>query len=208
MSKSFKKDLTGKRFGRLTVLEFVPNDKHHSHWKCICDCGNTCETDGEHLKNGITKSCGCFKLEREIEANIKHGFKGTRIYRTWKNMKNRCSNPKRPDYKNYGGRGISVCDEWRKDFMTFCKWAMNNGYQDNLTLDRIDVNGNYEPKNCRWVDMKTQARNRSNNIVVEYNGKKMTLAEVSEKSGITSKILYRRYSDGDRGERLFRTVNK
>ena len=206
MSKSFREDLTGKRFGRLTVLEFVPNDIKDSCWKCMCDCGNISIVRGHFIKNGNTKSCGCLFRELSSVRNTKHGKANTRLYTIYDAMKSRCYNPRNNRYKNYGGRGIKICDEWRNDITAFCKWAVNNGYCDDLTIDRIDVNGDYEPNNCRWVDMKTQQQNRSNNITVGYQDKKQTLTEVAVKLGIRYRTLYDRYHRGDRGERLFRPV--
>lgn len=208
MTKSFKDDLRGQRFGRLTVLEFVPNDKPKTCWKCQCDCGNTIIAQLSNLKNGHTKSCGCLNKETTKEMFTKHSLRNTRLYGIWNQMKNRCYNKNTRSYKNYGGRGITVCDEWRNDFKAFYDWAMTNGYTDELSIDRIDVNGNYEPNNCRWVDMKTQCRNKRNNAVVEYQGRKVSLIESSELSGIKYKILESRYERGDREDRLFRSPRK
>ncbi len=212
MSKSFREDLTGKQFNRLTVLEFVPDDTVYSFWKCKCDCGNITTVRRDHLKSGTTKSCGCFHSECArklvVELNTTHNLSNTKLYKIWDGMKDRCDNPESHYYKNYGGRGIIICDEWKNDFISFYNWAMNNGYSKDLTIDRIDVNGNYCPQNCRWVDMKTQCRNRRSNVIVEYEGKKMCLIEAAEKVGINPAILYYRYHKGDRDKRLFRPVKK
>lgn len=202
MSKSFYKDLTGQKFGRLTVLEFVPNNKPHSYWKCKCECGQLKTIPTKDLKK--VTSCGCLKKEQNKKSNITHGGFGTRLYECWISIKQRCQNPTSQAYKNYGGRGIKVCDEWLNDFTAFYNWAMNNGYSDELTIERIDVNGNYEPFNCMWTDMKAQARNRRNNIVLNYDGIDMTLIEIAEKLGLKYTTLHSRYTRGDRGERLFR----
>lgn len=157
-------DMTGKKYGRLTAIECVGTNYRHSRiWLCSCDCGNTTIVDGSLLRKGNTKSCGCLNRENHITHpnRTTHGMCGTRIYRIWKAMKNRCYNENTRDYKKwYGVNGIKVCDEWKNDFSSFYSWAINNGYNDNLTIDRIDPNGNYEPNNCRWADLKTQAQNK------------------------------------------------
>lgn len=203
MSKSYKIDLTGQRFGRLTVLEFVPKeDDHRSFWKCQCDCGEFCIVYKEHLirqkgKEGKShKTCKLFVPRRN-----------NRLYGIWRLMRQRCNKPYSANYKYYGGRKISVCKEW-ENFSEFEKWALSNGYADNLTLDRIDVNGNYEAKNCQWISNLEQQHNKRNNLFVEYNGEKMCIREASILSGIPQLTLYRRYHRGVRGADLFRPVEK
>lgn len=208
MSQTFRKDLTGLRFGRLTVLEFVPTEDRKTHWKCQCVCGSICDILGDSLHSGKTASCGCLQKEIAQKNKIKHNLIKTKLYSVWKSMHQRCLNHNDKEFKNYGGRGISVHTEWKNDFKKFYDWAMQNEYKEGLSIDRIDVNGNYEPNNCRWVDMKTQCRNKRNNIVVEYQGRKMCLQEAAEKSEINIGTLWSRYSVGDRGERLFRPVKK
>ncbi|MBR2388130.1 MAG: hypothetical protein IKB02_09880 [Clostridia bacterium] len=178
MSKA--KDLTGQRFGRLVALEPTEEQKNRRIiWKCVCDCGNICFVSSKRLLYGDTQSCGCLRKERVTERIskarekvIKHNMYTTRLYKVFAGMKDRCYNPNNKRYKHYGGRGITVCDEWRDDFQAFHDWAMANGYDENAprgacTLDRIDVDGNYCPENCRWVDMKTQANNRRKNKTVQ-----------------------------------------
>lgn len=165
-------DRTGERFGRLTVLErsddyIANNGKHHVRWKCICDCGNTTVVDVTQLVGNRTKSCGCLHKELLDQGNYKHGGRSDRLYKVYYNMKNRCYNENSGDYKYYGGRGITICEEWLNSYLTFKEWAYANGYDDaaekgKCTIDRIDVDGNYDPSNCRWVDMSTQSRNRRN----------------------------------------------
>lgn len=156
-----RKDITGQKFGMLTAIEPIlekPKNRQYK-WKCICDCGNIVNVDIGSLTSGNTKSCGKhFKPKGKL-----NGLSNSRIYMIHAYMKNRCNCPENTGYPNYGGRGIKVCEEWdnpENGFMNFYKWSMENGYSDDLSIDRIDVNGNYCPQNCRWADMTTQARNQ------------------------------------------------
>jgi hypothetical protein len=156
-----KVDLKDKIFGRLTVVGFSHREKGKYLWLCKCDCGNEIVTRADGLKSGHAKSCGCFKYDRHgiKNPNYKHGFKHTRLYNIWIAMHERCENPKADNFKYYGARGISICTEWH-DAATFLKWATENGYRDNLSIDRHPNNdGNYEPSNCRWATQKEQVNN-------------------------------------------------
>lgn len=166
------KDLTGQKFGRLTAVKIVGRaPSRHVLWECQCECGKVCITSSNSLLMGKTQSCGCLFKELLIKRDTKHGMSYTRLHEIWRRMKQRCSNPKTKEYQHYGGRGIRVCDEWNNDFEAFATWALNNDFQENAkrgdcTIDRIDVNGNYEPSNCRWVSQKVQCNNKRNNKVL------------------------------------------
>lgn len=184
-SARWRADLAGQKFGRLTVKEYVGSKKYCSLWRCVCDCGNEAIVKGKYLLNGDTKSCGCLITDVLKERNTTHGLSyKSRLYTVWKGMRDRCNNPHSDEYKNYGGRGISVCQEWN-DFVAFYQWAVNNGYDESLpstecSIDRIDNNGNYCPDNCRWTSMTQQARNTRRNRFLSHNGEKKTVVEWGE----------------------------
>lgn len=187
-------DITGQKFGRLTALYRLYNyHKKGTWWLCVCECGSLKECFIGHLRSGVIKSCGCLYHEGN---NKKHGLCGTRLYKTWKSIKQRCYRPKDVNYKNYGGRGITMCNEWKRDPQAFYDWAMSHGYNNTLTIDRIDVNGNYEPNNCRWSTVKQQARNRRSNKYYTINGETRCLSEWCEIYNLSYKAVCSRLYHG------------
>lgn len=183
------KDLVNKRFGRLTVLECQEITSKNVIWKCRCDCGKITLVNQTGLLYDSTKSCGCIRKEMLSNRSSVHHHSKTRIYKIWIEIKRRCYNINSISYKNYGGRGITICDEWKNDFMPFYNWSMNNGYTDKLSIDRINNDGNYEPSNCRWTNRKTQNNNTRHNHYITYNGKTLTLAQWCEELGFTYSCL-------------------
>lgn len=186
-------DLISRQFGRLTVIGFAgvhtnPCGTRRRMWKCICECGKEKTVSELNLKNGSTKSCGCWKYEKIKDYNTKHSGSHDRLYGIWKNMKRRCNSPKDSHFDSYGGRGIKVCDEWN-DYGRFKEWAYSNGYEENVdtgecTIDRINNDGNYEPSNCRFVNRIIQANNTSRNRYVDFEGKRLTIAEFARAMNI------------------------
>lgn len=193
------KDLTGKRFGRWTVLyrtdDYIePDGRHRVVYRCRCDCGTERDVISGSLSKGQSKSCGCLQKEWAKSGNVKrtHGMTGTRLYRIWKNINTRCHNPNNSKWERYGGRGIKICQEWQGEngFQNFYEWSMFNGYADDLTIDRKDNDGNYSPDNCRWVTNKVQANNTSQNRNITINGCTKTIAEWCDLYGLSRPDLY------------------
>lgn len=171
MQHNFK-NLVGKKFGRLTVIERVLCAKRTT-WRCICDCGKEVNVLSTNLISHHSTSCGCLTKEINRKRKTTHGFsKKERLYNIWTGIRKRCFCETSIDYKNYGGRGISMCDEWKNDYLNFRNWSLLNGYTENLTIDRIDVNCNYCPDNCRWIAKSDQSRNRRNTLF--FFGKSLT----------------------------------
>lgn len=204
------KDLTNQKFGKWTVLNRAEDyiDKHghhHRKWHCICGCDKQTERDvlESSLLHGSSTSCGCNRA-RPI-----HGLSGSRIKRIYYNMHSRCENPNTPKYENHGGRGICICKEWsgKNGLTNFYNWAMKNGYQDNLTIDRIDNNGNYEPTNCRWTDYNSQNRNKRDNVYITINGVSKVVEDWSKECGVSSLTIQKRLNDGIEGEDLLKPIS-
>ena len=201
-----REDITGERFGRLTVIRFDHVDKYrNSYWLCECDCGTKTIVTRGGLISGNTTSCGCYNKDRVRECVTTHGMSGSSLYKVWRDIRTRCENENSTAYHRYGGRGIDVCDDW-KQFENFKDWAADSGYDKGLTIDRIDNDQGYYPENCRWVDWRTQGNNRSTNHILEYNGISHTIMEWSELLGIKYSTLWARIrrNDLDNFEKYFK----
>ena len=213
MSKVIVKN--GERYGRLVVVKEVePRHQQHEKGKvrrflCQCDCGNTTIVDIYHLVHGRIKSCGCYQKERALLGAKSRKFPeymtSSRLYTIWNGIKSRCYAQKSTSYKRYGANGITMCDEWKNDFVSFYNWSIENGYADNLTLDRINGAGNYEPSNCRWVSYTEQANNTKANVFLTLNGESHTYAEWGRITGINSTTLQQRKHAGWSDERTLTT---
>ena len=201
-------DLTGQRFGRLTVVERAKNTKSKKvRWICQCKCGNVVVVLGDSLRTGKSKSCGC--LQKEIAAMIKTKYpdKDERLYSIWCDMKARCYVTTNPSYPHYGGRGIHICVAWKNDFSAFESWAVGHGYAADLTIDRIDNDGPYAPYNCRWVGILEQANNKRNNIRLTYNGETKTIAQWARDIGVSYDTIHNRVELGWSIERVLTYKN-
>lgn len=197
-------DLTGQRFGKLSVIERAADkttgSKPKVMWWCHCDCGKEVIVCASSLSQGTTVSCGCKKK--------KHGYAHKeRLYETWKNMRRRCYDPNNKRYAQYGGRGITICLEWN-DYAVFRQWAMSNGYHDDLTIDRIDVNGNYCPENCRWATLDEQMNNMTKNRMISYHGETMSMSKWAKRFGISYGTMNHRIQRGWTMERIEATPER
>lgn len=204
------RDLTGQQFGRLKVIEYVGTKNNHAAWKCECECGNECIKSSKQLLTNGVKSCGCLLTEVTIARSTIHEMSNTKIYQTWVRIKQRCFDLNFIGYDYYGGRGITVCDEWQNDFVAFYNHVskLEHFGEDGYSLDRINNDGNYEPGNVRWATPKEQARNKRTTVFVEYGGEKISLQEAAERSGIDYTVLKKRWAVGKRGDELFKTKQK
>ena len=187
-------DYLGKKYNRLTVIGFEHRGAHW-WWKCECDCGNIKVVYPRKVLNGHTSSCGCIRKERVKSFTelyrTKHGDTGTRLHYIWSGMRSRCENPNNKDYHNYGERGISVCKEW-DEYTNFKEWAINNGYTDDLSIERIDVNGNYCPENCTWIPLENQSLNTRASYRVMYHGQERVFGELIREKGLKYGPTYNR----------------
>jgi len=183
-------DIIGNRYNNLVVVKRLENAKGGvTVWECICDCGNTTKVRGKNLKNGSVKSCGCKNKEPK---HLIHNMSNTRLYREWYSIKSRCYNNKEDSYKNYGGRGITMCDDWKNSFVSFMNWALKNGYSDELSIERNDVNGNYEPSNCTWIPLNRQSANRRSSYIIEYKGETHNLTDWCKRLDLPFKFIHNR----------------
>lgn len=187
------RNLTGQRFGNLVAISRADNDPSgKTRWLCRCDCGEEKVILSTNLVRGLTRSCGCFNKSTVSERMRKHMLSGHRLYKIWTDMKKRCSNPSCKSFDNYGGRGIKVCLAWENHFQLFYTWSLLNGYRDDLSLDRIDVNGDYHPDNCRWVDRVTQANNCRTNHYLTFDGRTQSVAQWARELGVSDSLLRQR----------------
>lgn len=212
MGKRHFEDLSGKKFGMLSVLELSRIYDGRTYWNCRCDCGKTIEVNAAHLKRGVKTSCGCATVNRgnfkKGESRKKtHGMSNTRLYRIYKKMYRRCYCPQTKWYENYGGRGITICPEWLGEhgFENFAKWALDNGYANNLSIDRIDNGKGYSPDNCKWSTRKEQANNTRSTIFLTYKGETKPASEWSEITGIRQDTLTYRKRNGWTDEECIET---
>lgn len=199
-------DLSNRKFDRLEVIERAPeNDANNEvQWLCRCRCGNIVKVRRGDLIKGKVKSCGCLKKEKS-RANgkncITHGMTRTRLYREWSGMKARCYSPSNGNFKNYGARGITVCQEWLDDFMAFHTWAIEKGYDEKAprgiyTLERMDNDGPYSPENCRWATIREQSLNKRDTVRLTYNGETLLVHKWASKTGLSAERIRKRISKG------------
>ncbi|MDS7057215.1 hypothetical protein NXG04_07935 [Klebsiella pneumoniae] len=222
MSAHNFKDLTSQKFGKLFVIRRTEKPSHIKtknavFWLCLCDCGNEKVVNGINLKSGATSSCGCIHKKQLIERSTSHGDSRERLYRIWNGMVNRCTNKKVKDYNEYGGRGISACDEWlsyenfKKDmYESYLEHVSIHG-ERNTTIDRIESNGNYSKENCRWANWKEQQRNKRNTVIINevINGKTYTsIMDIAKDYEINQRTIRYRYNKGIKGSDLIKEVRK
>lgn len=194
-------DISGQKFGKLTAIKCVEKANYTSKWLCKCDCGNDKITRIDSLLSGRCRSCGCLNQNRKCKHGGAKNGKTERLYHVWQDMKNRCYNKNIKHFDRYGGRGITVCEEWLRDYGKFREWAINNGYDENAnhgecTLDRINNNIGYSPENCRWVSMSIQDNNRSTNKYYEYSGESHTISDWCRKLGLNCRLVESRIERG------------
>lgn len=194
--------MIGRRFGRLVVLEEVESSvKGKPRYRCLCDCGNIIEASGNSLRMKKVRSCGCLHHDQLIERNTTHGCSKERLYRVWRGMIDRCYDERNESYGHYGGRGIQVCEDWRSSYLVFKEFMISHGYKEDAkrgecTIERVDINGNYSPDNCKVISMQEQAWNKTNSHMEEYNGEKKTIAEWALEYNIPYNLIFKRLQRG------------
>lgn len=203
MKKSWHKDISGQKFGKLTAIEFVERKDNKTYWLFKCDCGKETIKCIANVGNG-TNSCGCLKIEQDyknlnLDKSFSNGLYNHKLYNIWESMKDRCYNKNCHAYKDYGERGIRIGDIWMGDdgFINFYNWSLENGYREKLTIDRIEVNGSYEPNNCRWATMKEQGNNRRNNTPITINNETKNLGEWCNIFNLNRKTVSTRIHRGE-----------
>lgn len=207
-------DLIGRQFGRLTAIQRAedyvsPSGMRSQKWQCRCQCGNTVKVLRQNLLSGHSESCGCLRRELRLQNGKWKGMSSEHLHYVWRAMVRRCTNSKDKSYQDYGGRGIKVCGEWRDDYLAFRQWAMDNGYAQGLSIDRIDCDGNYEPANCRWTTNEIQSRNRRNICNIEFRGESHPLSVWAKILAIPYKTLRARlYTYGVSVEEAFSTTER
>lgn len=184
------KDLTGKIFSQLKVIKRHDVKSKKIRWLCVCDCGIETLVSGTHLITSHTTSCGCHRRKQLNIANTKHGLRKTRLYNIWAHINQRCLNSKNKNYIYYGGRGISICDEWKNSFEAFNNWALKNGYENHLTIERKNVNGNYSPENCSWATTQEQSVNTRKTHRITFRGEVLNTTQLKERYGCNRNTLY------------------
>lgn len=187
------KNHSGEKYYMLTVIKYAYKKKNHVYWECVCDCGKQTFKRIDCMKTGNDKSCGCYNKSKNKKRNTirTHGDTGKRLYRIWAGMKTRCNTKSSSRYKYYGAKGIKIYNEWN-NYKIFKEWALKNGYTELLTIDRINSIGNYQPNNCRWINMKEQARNRKNSIYINYQGQNLHIKQWAEKLNISYNAIINR----------------
>lgn len=203
------KDITGQKFGRLTAIKFCYSKSRKKatdhYWLFRCDCGKEKILLKSSVTSGHIKSCGCYHKEKISIIHKKHGLANSRIYGIWCDIKTRCKNPKHIRHNYYYDKGINICDEWTNNFENFYNWALENGYKESLSIDRIDVNGNYCPENCRWVNNKIQSNNKTNNHNITVNGITHTISEWCDIKQMNYHTFYSRLNRGWNIEKILNT---
>ena len=199
-------DLTGQVFGRYKVISFYARTP--VRWNCICLCGNKRVVRSGNLKAGISKSCGCLSREKIIKYNTKHNLCNKHpLYGVWKNIKQRCLNPNNPRFDYYGGRGVSICNQWVQDFISFYTWSLANGWEDGLQIDRIDNNGNYGPSNCRFTTNQINSTNRRDSHNIKVYNQTLNRSEIARKFNIPYGKLRHRLGKGQDVHQILRELS-